>query len=86
MNLPSRPPSDLGEIVLWTRTCALASGASVQPGQRVALLSPSFVTLRLTRVSRTPRLAQRAHARWGGQPEHEAYKARTPVLWPAPWR
>ena len=49
-----------------------------------AMISPFFVTALLTRVSGVPMLEQRADARWGGQEDYEAYKARTPVLIPRP--
>ena len=48
----------------------------------VALISPLFVTLLLTRVSGVPLLEKKADTKWGGQAEYEAYKNRTPVLIP----
>jgi steroid 5-alpha reductase family enzyme len=48
--------------------------------QWVTLISPIFVFLLLTRVSGVPMLEARADEKWGGQPEYEAYKAKTPVL------
>jgi steroid 5-alpha reductase family enzyme len=52
----------------------------------VTLISPLFVTLLLTRVSGVPPLEKRADAKWGGEPDYEAYKAGTPVLVPRPPR
>ena len=82
----SRHPNYAGEITLWTGVLVLASSSFTQPGQWVALVSPVFIYLLLTRVSGLPMLEERSDARWGGQPDYEAYKARTPVLWPRPPR
>jgi len=41
-----------------------------------------FVALLLTRVSGVPMLEAKAEKKWGGQPDYEAYKAKTPVLIP----
>ena len=82
----SRHPNYAGEITLWTGVLVLASSSFTQPGQWVALVSPVFIYLLLTRVSGVPMLEKRSDARWGGQPDYEAYKARTPVLWPRPPR
>ena len=53
-----------------------------QGWQWVALISPVFVTLLLTRVSGVPLLEKKADEKWGGQKEYEAYKKSTPVLIP----
>jgi steroid 5-alpha reductase family enzyme len=50
--------------------------------QWVALVSPLFVTLLLTRVSGVPLLEAKADKKWGGQPDYEEYKKKTPVLLP----
>ena len=76
----SRPPNYFGEILLWCGVAVTAfpllSGWSM-----VTLVSPVFVWLLLTRVSGVPLLEASADRRWGGDPEYEAYKAATPVLW-----
>lgn len=77
----SRHPNYLGEIVLWLGVAVVALPV-LRGWQYATLLSPLFVTLLLTRVSGVPLLEQRAEARWGGDPEYEAYKASTPVLFP----
>jgi steroid 5-alpha reductase family enzyme len=46
------------------------------------MLSPVFVTLLLVFVSGVPLLEKRADEKWGGQPDYESYKERTPVLIP----
>jgi steroid 5-alpha reductase family enzyme len=81
----SRHPNYFGEIVLWAGVALIA--VPVLAGwQWVTLVSPVFVALLLTRVSGVPILERRADETWGGQPDYEAYKARTPVLVPRPPR
>lgn len=77
----SRHPNYAGEILLWLGVTLVA--VPVLTGwQWVALASPVFVTLLLTRVSGVPLLEKKAAARWGGQPEYEEYVRTTPVLVP----
>ncbi len=77
----SRHPNYFGEIVLWIGVLLVA--APVLTGwQWIALLSPVFVILLLTRISGVPMLEAKADQRWGGQEDYEAYKKRTPVLLP----
>ena len=77
----SRHPNYFGEIMLWVGVAIIALPV-LQGWQWVALISPVFVTLLLTRVSGVPLLEKKADKKWGGQPEYEAYKQRTPVLIP----
>ena len=77
----SRHPNYFGEIVLWVGV-ALIAVPVLQGWQWVALVSPVFVALLLTRVSGVPLLEKKADSKWGGQEEYEAYKKRTPVLIP----
>ncbi len=77
----SRHPNYFGEIVLWTGVTIIAIPA-LQGWQWIALISPVFVTLLLTRISGVPMLEAKAEKKWGGQPDYEAYKAQTPVLIP----
>jgi len=77
----SRHPNYFGEIVLWTGVMIIALPV-LQGWQWVALVSPLFVILLLTRVSGVPLLEKKADQAWGGQPEYEAYKKQTPVLIP----
>ena len=77
----SRHPNYFGEIVLWIGVAVIALPV-FQGWQWVALISPVFVTLLLTRVSGVPLLEKKADTKWGGQEEYENYKKRTPVLIP----
>lgn len=77
----SRHPNYFGEIALWIGVAIVA--APVLDGwQWIAMTSPVFVTLLLTKVSGVPLLEKKADKKWGGQKDYEAYKARTPVLIP----
>ncbi len=81
----SRHPNYAGEILLWAGIALIA--LPVLSGlQLVTLVSPVFVALLLIKVSGVPMLEAKADKRWGGQPDYEAYKARTPVLIPRPPR
>jgi steroid 5-alpha reductase family enzyme len=77
----SRHPNYFGEIVLWIGVMLIAVPV-LQGWQWVALISPVFVALLLTRVSGVPLLEKKADQKWGGQPDYEAYKKSTPVLIP----
>ena len=77
----SRHPNYFGEIILWTGVMVIALPV-LQGWQWVALISPVFVTLLLTRVSGIPLLEKKADQKWGGQADYEAYKKTTPVLIP----
>ena len=75
----SRHPNYFGEITLWTGMFIIAIPA-LQGWQWVALISPIFVYLLLTRVSGVTMLEEIADERWGGQADYEAYKANTSEL------
>ena len=77
----SRHPNYFGEIVLWFGVTLIAIPI-LQGWQWIALISPLFVTLLLTRVSGLPMLEAKADKKWGGQEDYETYKANTPVLIP----
>ena len=77
----SRHPNYFGEIVLWVGVAIVALPV-LQGWQWVALISPVFVTILITRVSGIPMLEKRADEKWGGQPDYERYKEETPVLIP----
>lgn len=78
----SRHPNYFGEIVLWIGIAIIALPV-LRGWQWVALISPIFVTLLLTRVSGVPLLEAKADKKWGGQVDYEAYKKKTPVLFPS---
>jgi len=77
----SRHPNYFGEIVLWIGIAIIAIPV-LQGWQWVAMISPLFVTLLLTRVSGVPLLERKADKKWGGQEDFETYKKNTPVLIP----
>lgn len=77
----SRHPNYFGEIVLWVGVMIIALPI-LQGWQWIALISPVFVTLLLTRVSGVPLLEKKADQKWGGQPDYEVYKKSTLVLIP----
>ena len=81
----SRHPNYFGEITLWTGMAIMA--VPVLSGWRwVALISPVFVLVLLTRISGIPMLERRAEKRWGDEPEFRAYTDSTSVLVPLPPR
>ncbi|KKX97478.1 DUF1295 domain-containing protein [Microbacterium sp. Ag1] len=77
----SRHPNYFGEIVIWVGVFVTAAPVLVG-WQWVALLSPLFVILLLTRVSGIPLLEARAEKKWGDQADYVAYREQTPVLIP----
>ena len=77
----SRHPNYFGEILLWAGVAIIAMPV-LQGWQWIAMISPVFVTLLLTRVSGIPLLENKADKKWGGQADYEAYKKKTPVLIP----
>lgn len=77
----SRHPNYFGEIVLWIGVTIIALPV-LQSWQWIALISPIFVALLITRISGVPMLEQKADKKWGGQADYEAYKKNTPVLIP----
>jgi steroid 5-alpha reductase family enzyme len=77
----SRHPNYVGEIVLWLGVAVMA--VPVLSGwQWVVMISPVFVCLLLTRVSGVPLLEKRAQEKWGDDPAYQAYRAKTPELFP----
>lgn len=81
----TRHPNYFGEILLWIGIAVIALPA-LSGWQLVALTSPIFITLLITRVSGVPMLEARAEKRWGDDPAYQAYKNNTPRLIPRPPR
>ena len=77
----SRHPNYFGEITLWLGVAIIALPV-LSGWQWVAMISPVFVFLLLSRVSGVPMLEEKADKKWGGQEDYEAYKKNTPVLIP----
>ncbi|WP_432396547.1 DUF1295 domain-containing protein [Pseudarthrobacter sp. L19] len=77
----SRHPNYFGEILLWVGVAIIALPV-LQGWQWVALISPVFVALLITKVSGVPHLEKKADRTWGGQADYEEYKKNTPVLIP----
>ncbi|KUM32528.1 DUF1295 domain-containing protein [Arthrobacter sp. EPSL27] len=77
----SRHPNYFGEILVWVGV-ALVAIPALNGWQWVALISPVFVILLLTKVSGVPLLEKKSDKKWGGQADYEAYKKNTPVLVP----
>lgn len=78
----SRHPNYLGEILLWLGV-ALVALPVLQGWQHLALLSPLYVCIQLTKISGVDMLERRSDKTWAEEPEYLAYKARTPKL--IPW-
>ena len=79
----SQHPNYFGEITLWTGILVIAlpllSGWSY-----LAVISPIFVTLLLTKISGINLLDKIAEERWGDDPAYQDYVRKTPVLIPRP--
>ncbi|MFK8030913.1 MAG: DUF1295 domain-containing protein [Gammaproteobacteria bacterium] len=75
----SRHPNYFGEIVLWIGIAIIAF-PTLSGWQYATLISPVFVYLLLTRASGVPLLEAKSDAKWGDDPEYQAYKDKTPVL------
>lgn len=79
----SRHPNYFGEITLWIGMALIALPA-FEGREFVALISPVFVVLLLTRISGLPMLERRGLKRWGDDPAYQAYLRNVPVLIPRP--
>ena len=77
----SRHPNYFGEITLWVGV-AVISVTSLNGIGYVALISPLFVYALLSKGSGIPLLERSADKKWGSDPEYQAYKKNTPVLFP----
>lgn len=76
----SRHPNYFGESTMWWGIALMSLGLSAFP--LYGFISPVLITYFLLYVSGVPMLEKR----WEGNPEWEAYKARTSVIVPLPPR
>lgn len=72
----SRHPNYFGESAMWWGMALAASGLTAYP--LLGFISPILITYLLLKVSGVPMLEKK----WEGNPEWEAYKARTSVFIP----
>ena len=77
----SRHPNYFGEILIWLGM-AVISFPVLSGWQYVALISPFFVTLLLTRVSGINLLEASSDKKWGDLESYQQYKKKTAVLVP----
>jgi len=77
----SRHPNYFGEILLWFGLY-VSSSTTFKGLQYLAVLSPVFVMLLITKVSGIPLLEAAAQKRWGNDPDYKKYVENTPVLIP----
>jgi steroid 5-alpha reductase family enzyme len=75
----SRHPNYFGESLMWWSMALIAYSIT---GLAVVLISPLLITYLLLKVSGIPMLEKR----WAGNPEWEAYKAKTSAFIPLPPR
>ncbi len=81
----SQHPNYFGEITLWLGILVIAL-PQLSGWGFLAIISPVFVALLLTRVSGINLLDGIARKRWGDDPAYQAYRKNTPVLFPRPPR
>lgn len=74
----SRHPNYFGESTMWVGIAVAASGLTSLP--LLGFISPALITFLLLKVSGVPLLEKH----FEGNPEWEAYKARTSVFFPLP--
>ncbi len=79
----SRHPNYFGEITLWTGILIMA--VPVLSGWSwLAIISPVFVALLLTKISGINLQDKQAKERWGDDPAYQEYRRNTPALIPRP--
>lgn len=79
----SRHPNYFGEITLWTGILIMTIPLLASTAW-LAVISPLFVTLLLTKVSGINLQNAQAAKRWGDDPDYQEYRANTPALIPMP--
>ncbi|EFN53044.1 hypothetical protein CHLNCDRAFT_137283 [Chlorella variabilis] len=81
----SRHPNYFGEMCVWAGLFVMA-GPAVWVRCPWAAASPIFTYLLIRHLSGIPPLERSYAERYGGQPQYEAYKAATNLLFPWPPR
>ena len=81
----SRHPNYLGEIILWTGLTVVCL-PFLSGWELVAVLSPIYTYLLLTRVSGINLLEEYAESKWGDMDLYIQYKSNTPILFPRIWK
>jgi len=84
----ARYPNYFGEMCVWAGIFLICCGtfpAGPSPAW-ATILSPFFVTALLFLVSGIPLQEKQAADRWGGDPAFAAYRARTNLLVPLPFK
>ena len=77
----SRHPNYFGEITLWIGVSVIAFNSLNGIGY-LALVSPLFVYMLLSKGSGIPLLERSADKKWGQDAAYQKYKETTPVLFP----
>jgi len=77
----SQHPNYFGEMTLWTGIAIMALPI-LSGWQWLALISPVFVILLISKVSGIPLLQKSGMERWGDDPNYLTYRNQTPVLIP----
>ncbi|MDG2491218.1 MAG: DUF1295 domain-containing protein [Flavobacteriaceae bacterium] len=77
----SRHPNYVGEVLLWTGIAIIAI-PSLSGLQYLALISPVFTYLLLTRVSGVNLLEASSDKKWGLDEDYIQYKKKTPIFFP----
>tara|TARA_B100000768_G_scaffold100946_1_gene93969 strand:- start:362 stop:1000 length:639 start_codon:yes stop_codon:yes gene_type:complete len=77
----SRHPNYVGEVLLWTGIAVIAL-PTFSGLQHLALISPIFTYLLLTRVSGVNLLEASADKKWEGNDAYMEYKEKTAVFFP----
>lgn len=78
----TRHPNYLGEIMFWTGVYVFTLFYLPWTQAIIGVLSPFFITCLLMFATGVPKLEASAEAKWGQNPEYQAYKKRTGVLLP----
>jgi steroid 5-alpha reductase family enzyme len=81
----ARYPNYGGEIGVWTGIWLLCCG-SFSGAAWATVVSPLFVSALLLFVSGIPLQEKQAADRWGGDPAYQAYRGRTNLLVPLPFK